>query len=132
MSLIIIDKTRKEYVMEELIRKMIRDLREQVDEKVPEVGQFKIVYSEFKNPDKGMCATDWMLKITQPPKSIDPTETKRYLELVAYNLPSPYIAESVMGHGTNRDIMKCLRDEDNLVAKIKNKMPQLARDLEDI
>ena len=32
MSLIIIDKTRKEYVMEELIRKMIRDLREQVDE----------------------------------------------------------------------------------------------------
>lgn len=53
MSLIIIDKTRKEYVMEELIRKMIRDLREQVD-------------------------------------------------------------------------------EDNLVAKIKDKMPQLARDLEDL
>ena len=118
--------------MEELIRKMIRDLREQVDEKVPEVGQFKIVYSAFTNPDKGMCATDWMLKNTQPPKSIDPTETKRYLEFVAYNLPSPYIAESVMGHGTNRDIMKCLRDEDNLVAKIKDKMPQLARDLEDL
>ena len=118
--------------MEELIRKMIRDLLEQIDEKVPEVGQFKIVYSDFKNPDKGMCVTDWMLKITQPPKSVDPTETERYLELVAYNLPSPYIAESVMGFGTNRDIKKCLLDEDSLAEKIKNKMPNLARDLEDI
>ena len=49
--------------MEELIRKMIRDLLEQIDEKVPEVGPFKIVYSDFKKPDKGMCVTDWMLKI---------------------------------------------------------------------
>ena len=118
--------------MEELIRKMIHDLLEQIDEKVPEAGQFKIVYSAFKNPDKSMRVTDWMLKITQPPKTIDPSETKRYLELVAYNLPSPYIGESVMGHGTNRDIKKCLLDEDSLVEKIKNKMPQLARDLEDI
>ena len=28
--------------------------------------------------------------------------------------------------------LKCLLDEDNLVAKIKDKMPQLARDLEDL
>lgn len=118
--------------MEELIRKMIHDLLEQIDEKVPEAGQFKIVYSEFKNPDKGMRVTDWMLKITQPPKTIDPTETERYLELVAYNLPSPYIAESVMGFGSTRDIKKCLSDEDRLVEKIKDKMPNLARDLEDI
>lgn len=117
--------------MEELIRKMIRDLREQVDEKVPEAGRFKIVYSEFKNPDKGMRVTDWMLKITQPPKSLDPTETKRYLELVAYNLPSPYIAESVMGYGKKSDIKKLLQDEDKLMAKIKEKIPNLARDLED-
>lgn len=120
------------FVVEELIRKMIRDLRGLVDEKVPEVGKFNIVYSQFPNVDKGICVTDWMLKVTQPPKTIDPTETKRYLELVAYNLPSPYIAESVVGHGKKQDILKCLRDEDNLVVKIKDKMPQLARDLEDI
>ena len=118
--------------MEELIRKMIRDLRGQVEEKVPKVGKFSIVYSQFHNVDKGMCATDWMLKVTQPPKTVEPTETKRYLELVAYNLPSPYIAESVMGHGKKQDILKCLQDEDNLVVKIKDKMPKLARDLEDI
>lgn len=118
--------------MEELIRKMIRDLRELVEEKVPEAGEFKIVYADFKNPDKGMCATDWMLKVTQPPKSLDQAQTKRYLELVAYNLPSPYIAESVMGYGNKRDIIKCLQDEDSLVAKIKDKMPSLARDLEDV
>lgn len=118
--------------MEELIRKMIRDLLEQIDEKVPEVGQFKIVYSDFKNPDKGMCVTDWMLKITQPPKSVDPTETERYLELVAYNLPSPYIAESVVGFGNKKDILKKLNDEDALIEVILNKMPKLARDLDDI
>lgn len=109
---------------------MIHELREQVKEHVPEVGDFPIVYSQFENPDKGMCVTDWMLKVTKPPKTIEPTERKRYLELVAYNLPSPYIAEKVLGFGGKSDILEMLLDEDNLVMTIKDKMPNLARDLE--
>ena len=116
--------------METLIKKMIHDLREQVKEKVPEVGDFPIVYSQFVNPDKGMCVTDWMLKVTKPPKNIEPTERKRYLELVAYNLPSPYIAEKVLGSGRKADILMMLQNEDDLVRVIKDKMPNLARDLE--
>lgn len=118
--------------MKELIRKMISDLREQVVENVPEAGHFGIVHAEFKNPDKGMGVTDWMLKVTQPPKSLDEKEVERYLELVAYNLPSPYIAESVVGFGNKKDILKKLNDEDALIEVILNKMPKLARDLDDI
>ena len=119
-------------IMKENIRKMIRDLRDQVEEKVPSAGDFSIVYAQFRNVDKGMGVTDWMLKVTKPPKEIEPTQRGRYLELVAYNLPSPYIAESVMGYGNKQDIMNLLMDEEHLVAKIQDKMPDLARDLEDI
>ena len=118
--------------MEKLIRKMIRDLRELVDENVPDVGQFDVVYTEFKNNDKGFEVTDWVLKVTQPPKEIEPSETKRYLELVAYNLPSPYIAESVIGYGGKKDILTLLLQEEILVARIKERMLKLARDLEEI
>lgn len=111
---------------------MIRDLRKQVEEKVPNVGKFKVVYAEFKNIDKGMEVTDWMLKVTQPPKGIEPTERKRYLELVAYNLPSPYYAESVIDYGDRKDILTFLLQEEILVARIKERMLKLARDLEEI
>ena len=111
---------------------MVQELRERVKEMVPEQGDFAIVYSDFKNPDKGMGVTDWMLKVTKPPQKIDPTERKRYLELVAYNLPSPYIAEKVLGSGMKSDILNMLQDEDTLVTMIINKMPDMARDLEDI
>jgi len=118
--------------MEDLVRKMIRDLRAQVVEKVPEVGEFKVVYADFENTDKGYCVSHWMLKVTKPPKGIEGHERKRYLELVAYNLPSPYIAENVICHGDKQDILENLTDEDNLIVKILWKMPDLARDLEDI
>ncbi len=118
--------------MEELVRKMIHDLRELVVDNVPEVGEFKIVYAQYENPDKAYCVTHWMLKVTHPPKSIEPTESKRYLELVAYNLPSPYIAESVVGFGNKQMIINDLQNEDSLIEKILEKMPRLARDLEDV
>lgn len=118
--------------MEVLVRKMIHDLREQVVKIVPEIGEFKIAYALFENPDKAYRVTHWMLKVTQPPKKLDPTETERYLEFVACNRPSPYIAESVVGFGDKQKIINVLLDEDTLTAKILEKMPNLARDLEDV
>ena len=56
---------------------------------------------------------------------------KRYLELVAYNLPSPYIAEKVIGHGSKEDILNALREE-GLCEKIKQEFVELSRDLEDV
>ena len=117
--------------MDELIKKMVADLLTRAEREVPEYGDFKIVYEQFKNPDKDLTATDFMLKITKPPKTIEGHEKKRYLELVAYNLPSPYIAEKVIGHGNKEEILAKLK-EDGLCEKIKEKLIQLSKELEDI
>lgn len=117
--------------MDELIKKMVADLLARAEREVPEYGDFKIVYEEFKNPDKSLFATDFMLKITKPPKEIEGHEKQRYLELVAYNVPSPYIAEKVIGRGNKEEILAQLKDNE-LCTKIKEKLIQLSRDLEDI
>ena len=116
--------------MDELIKKMVADLLARAEREVPEYGEFKIVHEEFKNPDKSLLATDFMLQVTKPPKNIEGHEKKRYLKLVAYNLPSPYIAEKVIGHGSKEDIIAKLKEGD-LCGIIKEKLVQLSRDLED-
>ena len=40
--------------MEKLIRKMVRDLREQAEEKLPEAGEVGVIRLEFENPDGGI------------------------------------------------------------------------------
>lgn len=127
----IVPKANEVKNMDELIKKMVDDLLARAEREVPEYGDFKIVYEEFKNPDKSMIATDFMLKITKPPKEIEGHEKQRYLELVAYNVPSPYIAEKIIGHGTKEDILNKLKEED-LCKVIKEKLIKLSRDLEDI
>ena len=117
--------------MDELIKKMVADLLARAEREVPEYGDFKIVYEEFKNPDKNLIATDFMLKITKPPKNVEGHEKKRYLELVAYNLPSPYIAEKLLEIGTKDKILAKLK-ENNLADIIKEKLIQLSKDLENI
>ena len=112
--------------MEELIRQMIRDVRQQVTEKVPETGAFDTVYAQFENPDKGMRTTHWKLELTHSSRNYDPTE-RRYLGLIAYNLPSPYRALILFESGSTQDIVTLLQDEDGLVAKIKELMPGLEK-----
>ena len=118
--------------MKQLIRKMISDLREQVVKQVPEVGEFKIVFAGFENPDNSYRVSKWVLRVTQLSEKVDPTLRERYLELVAYDLYSPYLIESVVGFGDKEKIMERLNDEDALINTILDKMPKLARDLEDI
>lgn len=119
------------YDMVESVQKMVRDLRTRAANEVPDEGEFKIVYEEFPNTDKGLDITDIMLKITKPPKGIEGHERKRYLELVLYKLPSPYICESVVGHGSKADIMAKLYD-DNLPQLIIEKIIKMERDFNDI
>ena len=113
--------------MEELVQKMIRDLRKRVANEVPDEGEFKIIYEEFPNPDKGLDITDIMLKVTKPPKCIEGHERKRYLELVLYKLPSPYICESIVGRGSKADIIAKLY-EDNLPQYLFEKIHQMEKD----
>lgn len=117
--------------METEIRNMIADLRRKVVTEVPECGEFPIVYERIPNPDKRFCLTDIMLKVTKPPKELKGTERERYLELVGYRRPSPYISESVVGFGSKQDILKRL-EEETLVEKIMERLPHLDEDLRDV
>lgn len=117
--------------MDELIKKMITDLLNRAEREVPEYGEFKVVWEEFKNPDKNLNATDFLIKITKPPKELKGTEKERYLEVAALRRGTPYGAESVIGFGTKEDILNKLKEE-NLCDLVKEKLIALAKDLENI
>lgn len=115
-------------VMEELIRKMIADLRKQVAEKVPEVGEFPVVYERYENPDKSLDLSHIILKVSDV--SVKGSEDKRYLEIAVVNYPSPYGSESVVGYGTTQDILDRLQEE-ALANDIVKKIHKMERELED-
>ena len=117
--------------MEEHIQKMVKELFRRAEREVPEYGDFKIVYEEFKNPDKTLCATDFLLKIVKPPKNIEGHEKIRNLELVAYKLPSPYMAERLVASGTKDEILKQLQD-DSIYKKLEEATKSLSHNLEDM
>lgn len=114
--------------MKELIRKMIRDLRQQVVEKVPEVGEPPVVYERYENPDKSLDLSHIILKVS--PIGVRGFEDERYLEVAVLNHPSRYGAESVVVHGYTKDILAKL-DEEGLEDIIMEKIRTLERDLED-
>lgn len=111
-----------------LVQKMISELRAKAVKKVPEVGEFRNVFSEFHNPYPDLEVTDFILKVTKPPKSVTGHERRRYLEFVAYNVPSPYICEKVIEAGEKHDILAALNDA-NLPARLINLIPEMERDL---
>ena len=111
-----------------LVQKMISELRAKAVKKVPEVGEFRNVFSEFHNPYPDLEVTDFILKVTKPPKSVTGHERRRYLEFVAYNVPSPYICEKVIDAGEKHDILAAL-DDANLPARLINLIPKMERDL---
>ena len=113
--------------LEELLKKMIEDLRKQVVEKVPEHGLFDVVYEEYKNQDKRLNLSHILLKVSNT--GVKGSEDKRYLEVAVLNYPNPYGAESVVGFGYTPDILARLQ-EDELLKVLMERVPQLARDVE--
>lgn len=119
-----------EIEMKDRIADVIARLRRRVPDEVPEVGEFKIVYEAFKNPNPNLQVTDFVLKITKPPKGIEGHERKRYLEFAVYDVPCPYICSTVVGYGDKQTIMRRLEDP-ALVQDMIDSIPQMVRDLED-
>lgn len=118
--------------MEEQILQMIRDLRKKVAATMPDEGAFEQIYVQIKNTDGKLKVTDWMLKVKKLMPATDRTGRKSFLELVAYKLPSIYIASCVLESGIKQDILARLDDEDSLTADIRRRMQSLARSLEDV
>ena len=117
--------------MEETFKKFVKVLRDRAEREVPEYGDFAPVYEQFANTKKELSATDFMLKISKPPKSVEANEKIRNLEVVAYRLPSPYKAECIVATGTKEELMQKLQDT-KLLTEINETAESLAKDLEDI
>ncbi len=115
--------------MEELIKKMITDLKNKVKEKVEPSGDFDAVWEEFENPDKALDATHFLLKVS--PTGVKGAEDKRYLEAAALIRGSQYGAESVLSLGSKQEILDKL-SEHGLEQIIKQKFVSLAKSLENI
>ena len=124
-------KTGEVKKMEEHIKNMVENLLKRAEREVPEYGDFKVVFEEFKNPDKTLCVSDFLLKIVKAPKNLAGHEKLRNLELVAYKLPSPYMAECLLATGSKEDILKQLQSND-LLTKIKEKTESLSYNLADM
>ena len=117
--------------VEELIRKMIRELRGRVVEEVPETGDFPKVSVKYENPDKALTISHILLWVANAPKGSDGSGHERYIELAAYNLPSPYYCRVMMGWGSKEDIVKLLDDE-GLVQRLLEKVPRMAEEFRHI
>ena len=117
--------------LETCIKKFTQALHKRAEREVPEYGDFAPVYEQFTNPDKSLTATDFMLKISKPAKNIKGHEKIRNLEVVAYKLPLPYKAETIIATGSKEDIMKQLQSAE-IYTKIKEAAHNLSYNLEDV
>jgi len=112
--------------MEELIKKMVTDLKKKAEDKVPSKGEFDVVWEEFENPDKALDATHFLLKISVP--KVKGAEDKRYLEAAAVKRGSQYGAESVLCLGSKQEIMDKL-NEQGIEQIIMQKLISLAKSI---
>lgn len=113
--------------MRKILEKMVSELRKQVEEKVPEKGEFPVVFEREEVSDMKIGLSHLILKVTGV--GLDGHEDERYLELGAVNYPSPYGAESVMAFGSTQKILSRLQDP-QLVDELMAKTKKLADDID--
>lgn len=115
----------------EQIKNLLKDLRNKIEQSVPEVGEFPMVYSEFRNSDKELCLTDVLLTFRPVPNHLPDHETQRWLEVAGYKLPAPYKSTMIIFKGTTAETLRYL-SRPEAAEKIINVTPQLDSNLSDI
>lgn len=124
------DKMAKsENILKEQVKNLVSKLHARAEREVPEYGDFAVVYEEFKNPDKDLSASNFMLKIYKPKNTDD--EKLRYVEAAAYALPAPYKAEMPVLQGRKEDILKLLQDEE-FAEHLQKTFVKLSQSLESV
>ena len=118
--------------MDELVKKMVDDLKKNVKDNVPSQGTFDVVWEEFENPEKALDATHFLLNVSCP--KVKGAEDSRYLEAAAvqrFKDGDGYGAESVLKLGSKQEILDKL-NEQGIEDIIRQKFIQLAKSLRGI
>lgn len=76
-----------------------------VEAMVPEVGDFKAVYTECNVGDRNLCLTDILLKVESLPELLHCTDNLRCLTIVGYKLPAPIKCSQILYRGTKEEIL---------------------------
>lgn len=113
------------------VRSMVDDLKRKIERSVPEEGDFRMVYSEFKNSHRDMCLTDIMLQFHPIPAHLTDYKTERWLELVGYKLPCPYKSTVIIFKGTKQETLGFLTQPE-VIDKILDLIPRLNYNLSDV
>jgi hypothetical protein len=114
--------------MKELVTKHFDQIKIRAEREVPEYGDFANVFEHFVNPDVSIGASDFIIRIVKPGKTIANHEKIRNLEIVAYNFPSPYKASMILATGTKNELLEKLKDE-KLYEEIEEGLKTLSKDL---
>lgn len=113
------------------VEAMIVDLRQKVEQEVPDEGDFPMVYSLFKVTDDKLCLTNIMLSLIPKPKNLPDHETERWLELSGYRLPIPYKISTMVSCGTKKEVLTFL-DLPETIDKILQAIPRLDYNMRDL
>lgn len=117
--------------LEDTIKMYIEKLYKNLTEFPQNPKDFSHVFETFQNTDKSLSATNFMLSVSAPPKSVAGHELTRNLEVAAYKLPIPYKAERIIATGTMEEILKVLKS-DKISLEIKEALKSLSKNLEDV
>lgn len=115
--------------MRQLVVDAIVGLRRKVKLFMPQNGDFKVIYSEFDNPDNTINLSYLRLKVS--PVGLEGREKIRHLEFAAFKEDCPYQAEIAVFRGTKQEILDKL-DSEELPNELLRLIPKLEDDLEDI
>lgn len=113
------------------VYELVSNLIPKVESMVPEVGDFKAVYTECKVSDRNLCLTDILLKVEPLPELLHCTDNLRYLKIVGYKLPVPIKCSQILCKGTKEEISHILRSE-SLIPRIETLIQRLNDNLDDI
>lgn len=113
------------------IYELCSNLIPKVESMVPEVGDFKIVYTECKVSDRNLCLTDILLKVEPLPKHLHSADNQRYFTIVGYKLPVPIKCSHILCRGTKEEILHLLKSE-SLISRIETLIQRLNDNLDDV
>ena len=117
--------------LEVSIKEALSKIKEKASDKryLPDYGSFSPISEEFKRPSDEFYASDFMIKIFQPPVGVEGRDKKRALELSVYKDSAPYKATRLLVSGSNEDIIKKL-NEGELQKEIEGAFRSLSDSLE--
>lgn len=109
-------------------KEILSALLRRAQEEMPESGDFPPIIEQFTNSDPQFYCSDVCMVIKNPPSSIDPDETKRYLGLIVKTPSGISNCSCYLASGNKAELLRYLANE-LFVDELQQKIPEMANEL---